>query len=508
MSLTSRFKKDFKKESEVKTTQAEFLEKMGFEKKRKTPKYRNVPRRLAIALPCAGLATILLIPAAAFVLLSLHIEENEARMRANYSLMEIKKANEESFRSLNEIDYKLQDYKTCEVSEEYKENVNSFAYALSKGVDLRSESTVFSPLSAFITNDILSHAGDEEAQRIYASVLGDLDENEANYDSMLRTNFFVNDDGTTQIYNGAFFRNDLVVKEDYVNFLSSRKVEAFKADYRTDKGKIVDWANQRLGERLLTEEGLPTTDETNLFLLSLLYFKAKWGVPFVKDYTREDTFHPLDGSESIIPFMNHTISVYPKRSADRISPNQGLYVYDDYVSCYDYYSNYYTIQYLVPKELDKNIFDLLDGIDFLKEDPARYASIYNESNSQIITSVRLSVPKFTLTSSIDMDEPLKGTGLAPLFNRNAVPPHHVLGNAIDSPSEKLYGSYIEKAKQYASVSFDEDGTTVHSIYFQAAAGATSAAPYGSMMEIKLDQPFIYVIRDANGLPLFIGSYVK
>ena len=51
---------------------------------------------------------------------------------------------------------------------------------------------------------------------------------------------------------------------------------------------------------------------------------------------------------------------------------------------------------------------------------------------------------------------------------------------------------------------NEDGTTIKSISF-------AEIEYGIKqflgLEIKLDQPFIYIIRDKNKLPIFMG-YIK
>lgn len=40
----------------------------------------------------------------------------------------------------------------------------------------------------------------------------------------------------------------------------------------------------------------------------------------------------------------------------------------------------------------------------------------------------------------------------------------------------------------------------------AIIGATSAAPITELntLEVKLNQPFIYIIKDINDLPIFVG----
>ena len=51
---------------------------------------------------------------------------------------------------------------------------------------------------------------------------------------------------------------------------------------------------------------------------------------------------------------------------------------------------------------------------------------------------------------------------------------------------------------------NEDGTTIKNIS-KGRVRCLAAEPKG--LEIKLDQPFIYIIKDKNKLPIFMG-YIK
>ena len=505
MSLFSRFKKDFQKQSEVHIDKKEFLERAGIESSGKAKTYHNTAKRLAIIIPASILGFIALFPLVVLLVASIKIEEDEKSLRYAYRSVTAKRVEEETFRSLNGIVYEENDYLFSPVAEEYRDNVNRFAYSLSQGIDLSLNSTIYSPLSFFLINDLLSHAGDEEAQEIFEGALGKRDVNEDNFAPMLRTNFFKNQTGSTKIYNGAFFRNDQNVREGYLDFLTSRNVEAFKASFLTDKGKIADWANERIDEKLIGEAELPTTEDTVLLLLSLLYFKASWATPFAKEDSFKGDFHCIDGQTKEVNFMRHEVSCYPT-AVTPIAPYKGVYKYDGYYSCYDRYKNGYSIQYLTPEKESDDIFALLNGVNYLEEEESHYYS--NELLKTNTFALEFIVPTFRLNTSLDMGEALKGAGLAKLFKpEDPTEIHHVLANAIDSEEERQFGSYIELAKQYASVQFDEDGTTVRSIAFQSMA-AGSAAPGNGKFIVRLDQPFVYVIRDENGLPLFIGSYVK
>ena len=53
--------------------------------------------------------------------------------------------------------------------------------------------------------------------------------------------------------------------------------------------------------------------------------------------------------------------------------------------------------------------------------------------------------------------------------------------------------------------WNEDGTIVKSVSM-VTFGAGGAAPHTTMdtLDVELNQPFIYIIKDVNGVPIFVG----
>ena len=91
-------------------------------------------------------------------------------------------------------------------------------------------------------------------------------------------------------------------------------------------------------------------------------------------------------------------------------------------------------------------------------------------------------------------------GLNELFDSNSQSLNHAFKNVEDS------SIYLKWVKQKNAISFHEDGTTIRSLTFSMGA-AKSAAPMVDVLEVKLDQPFIYIIYDSNDLPLYLGYVV-
>ena len=85
-----------------------------------------------------------------------------------------------------------------------------------------------------------------------------------------------------------------------------------------------------------------------------------------------------------------------------------------------------------------------------------------------------------------------------LFNANS------LNRAFEYVDEN--GFSLEYIKQKNKVEFNEKGTVVKSFTISMGAKNTSMSPLDTYtLEVKLNSPFIYVIRDVNNLPLYIGN---
>jgi serine protease inhibitor len=97
---------------------------------------------------------------------------------------------------------------------------------------------------------------------------------------------------------------------------------------------------------------------------------------------------------------------------------------------------------------------------------------------------------------VDFKPSLESLGLGSLFSSDE-------NNLNEMFASSPVNSYIKQIKQKNEVSFTIDGTKIKSL---AIAGGSSAAPAKGTLEVKLNQPFIYVIRDSTNIPLYIGHF--
>lgn len=409
----------------------------------------------------------------------------------DFTIEEKAQVTSQSFASLNEVTYPSSTIdKSLTVSSDYQKAVTSFASSLYTALDEKNTNSCYSPLSLYAGLDILSGAASEEASTALDAKLGlTKEERKKQWSNMYKANYYSSSTGTTQMHNGFFLTNDygMEISDSFLSNLTSRYVEAYSLDFHNDDdvSKMLSWVDAKTkSTSFFNKDALsifPSSDTSNInifYLFSTLYFQENWKKTYDGDKNYTDLFYSPDGSSSNVEYLSHTSDTY-------------FYEYDDYVSCYDYYSNGDSIEYFVPKKVEDSIFTILEGKDFLNEDITKREETY----------IGLSLPKFSFDVTTDFSSTLNKMGLSILSDKNKNPLSNLLKSNPDG-----YSSYLGFAKQRNLVSFTEEGTTIKTGTAFAGFGAGSAGPDGGGYEVKLNQPFVYVIRDNNNLPLYIGQY--
>ena len=116
----------------------------------------------------------------------------------------------------------------------------------------------------------------------------------------------------------------------------------------------------------------------------------------------------------------------------------------------------------------------------------------NEWEDYKYMKVNLSVPKFDVSSTMDLSEGLKNMGVSNIFSENVA---EFAKLTADSPI------YLTGANQSVRVEIDEEG--VKAATYIELPGAGSAAPPEDVIDFVLDRPFLFVITNDN-IPLFAG----
>ena len=257
------------------------------------------------------------------------------------------------------------------------------------------------------------------------------------------------------------------------NYGAGLRILNFASAPEESRITINEWVSDQTEDRI--KDLLPpgSIDPlTRLVLTNAIYFNVAWQYPFNEDATRDGLFHLLDGGEVTVPMMSQKKSL-------GYAEGEGYQAVE-----LPYDGRELSMVILLPQAGEFETFE--KSLDSQRVD----AIIKNLESSQ----VALTMPRFEFESSFRLREPLVAMGMPGAFS-----------NADFSGMTGNRDLFIADVVHKAFVSVDETGTEA------AAATAVimpTAAPPGVTVEVTVDRPFIFLIRDIEtGAILFVGRVV-
>lgn len=258
--------------------------------------------------------------------------------------------------------------------------------------------------------------------------------------------------------------------------------------------QIQEWLNKQTGGKLGKQiaKDIETTSEDVLMLLSTILFQDKWELPFEDAATTGETFYGQHAytcgntteKEKIdavkCDFLHANLNVRAaetkKYKAVSIPMNE----------------NYFNIilpnQGVTPESIlgDKKAVDLLKLCDCNNKKWENY-------------QVDFSMPKLDFNTALDLIPMLEQLGVKKAFGSDAD------FTSLQGEHDKDYNQkiYVNEAHQNSAMEVDEKGCSVAS-YTKINMREKCALPSGGEMEMHCDRPFLFMIANEKGLPLFIG----
>ena len=236
---------------------------------------------------------------------------------------------------------------------------------------------------------------------------------------------------------------------------------------------IAAWINNNTGKFLQSStKSIELSPETIMALYSTLYFQAKWSDQFVKSKNTEGIFHMPNGDTEAVYMNKNLKQMYYYWGENFSAVKLGL-------------RNGCSMWFILPDEgmTTKDVLENGTYMDML---------LSNKWENSKYMKVNLSVPKFDVSSTMDLREGLKNMGATNVFYENVTEFTKLTG---DSPI------YLTGANQSVRVQIDEEGVKA-AVYIEIK-GAGSAAPPEEIIDFVLDRPFMFMITNDN-IPLFAG----
>lgn len=365
--------------------------------------------------------------------------------------------------------------------EGYKDGFDSFFLNSARTflTDAGADNKVYSPLSLYMALGMSAEISDGNTRRQILDLLDQKDINtlRSNSKSIWLANYM--DDGMAKciLANSLWLNGNKRYAKNTINTLAENYYSSvYSGDPDSDEyNKLMqDWINDQT-DGLLSDyvSDIKMDPEMVITLASTVNYSGKWVIDFSEESTKTDTFHSPTGNTQC-DFMN----------AERYD---NYFWGDKFSSVSMRLEDNGQMKLILPDE-GISVDELLnddEAVDFMM-------SAWEYENSKYV-SVNLSVPKFDISSNIDLKDGLEKLGITDAFNSNKSDFSPLTGN-----DEKIA---LSKAEQDTRVMIDEKGCKAASLTVMAYCG--SGIPE-EKVDFILDRPFIFEIMSETGLPLFVG----
>jgi len=284
-------------------------------------------------------------------------------------------------------------------------------------------------------------------------------------------------DRTTEVVvaNSLWSRSGFPILPTFVNAVDTWfDAEARTLDFSTPAAvdAINDWVKDKTRSRI--PKLLERIDPFEVaFLVNAVYFKGRWRATFDRARTRPMPFHAADGSTRDVPTMSLDATPLRYHSTPEYEAVDLLYG-----------NGTFAMTVLLPRP-GKTPADMLAGLD-----PSGWRELAAAFHEQ---KIMLSLPRFRLEYSRELEEDLKDLGMGIAFDEGRAD----FSGIADVRPERLF---ISRVVQKTFVDVNEEGT-------EAAAatgvgiGVTSAPP-----ALVVDRPFLFAIHERlTGTILFLGQ---
>ncbi len=369
-----------------------------------------------------------------------------------------------------------------QVSEAFRRSLWDFAGQTSASalVDGGEKNTLYSPMSLYFALAMLEagSAGQTKADLrafLAASPKTDIGQELSKLYALMSNE---REGAVEAIANALWIREDLLgdqgagVKEAWLDQMSHQfYASAFAVDFSdTRTGQMMsDWVAEQTRGKIKPE--IDISDPLLLLvLMNTVYFKADWLEPFPESGLVEEAFYGQDQVIDGVPylrghFMNRSVLLSDHFTAARLPLMNGDMVF------------------VLPQEG-------LDAQDLLA-DPAFLSDLIFSSWGGADLTIKL--PKFSYRNKTDILEAMKDLGLSDIVQGSPD-----LSAMLDMSAE------VSTISQETYIALDEKGVEAAG-YTEVQIRETTAMPFErDQVYLTLNRPFLYVIQDEAGNPLFVG----
>lgn len=352
---------------------------------------------------------------------------------------------------------------------------------LTSDAETAGENRVLSPVNVYMALSMLTELTDGQSRAQILSLLGaDSVETVRGRAKHVWEANYQNDGLTTTVFGSSLWLSDrFSFRQSTLDTLAEHY---YASSFRGTVGSaefdaaLRSWLDEQTGGLLREQVNNFSLDpRTVLALATTVHYQAKWQDEFFAKHTAQGLFHAAAGDETA-DFM-HQSSV-------------GDYYWGDGFGAVAKSLRGSGMMWLILPDEGVSTDSLLAG-------NAIYNLALNGYGAEKKTLVvNLSMPKFDVSSELDLKAGLASLGITDVFDPATADFSPVSEEQI---ADELFVSQAEHAVR---VAVDEEGCTAAAYTVMVEAGA--GAPPKDEVDFVLDRPFIFVVTSGTGAPLFAG----
>jgi len=383
-------------------------------------------------------------------------------------------------------------------------SANKFGLNLFREITARTPATeniFFSPLSVSYALSMCYNGAEGDTREAIGSVLelADLSLEEMNQAYSAATRILVQADSLVdfRVANSFWSRQGKAIQPDFIDLAQTyydARIEEidFQAPWAADT--INAWVNRATNGKITDMVEPPISPNVAAMLFNAIYFKGSWMFPFDTAYTRTETFHLADGSDTQCRMMHlrefDCLMHHP--GSEYIVTDTNITFYEDaevLVLGMPYGSGDFRMSIIIPNrghdyphfDTTKSIDEVILGLTVEKWDTWVFGQTPEQFN--------LGLPRFKFGYEIGLTELLKTLGMEIAFSPAMADFTNLFVDRV---------GWIDEVKQKTFIQVDEKGTE--------AAAVTQVDFADSIPPPHIcDRPFLIVIHEDNsGAILFMG----
>jgi len=350
------------------------------------------------------------------------------------------------------------------------------------GVDTTNR--VWSPVNAYIALAITAELTGGQTRQKVMDTLGVADLNDLRTRISALWEQIYQDDGNeiSVLANSLWLDKEVDYQQSVMDTLAhyyyTSVYQGNLGSDRTNKD-IAHWLRNQTGGLMNNRTGqVNITPNAMLALASTVFFQSQWSDKFDSGSNTVKPFHTNEGDVDCT-YMNKKLY------------EMNYYWAEDYGAVQIFLENGSYMWLILPDE-DKTVDDVLKSGDYMAM--ITRSDAFPAENRKWM-KVNLSVPKFDIAASVDLEPALQALGLTELFE-----PY---GNDFTPSVDSEIPVFLDSINQDTRVTIDEDGVKAAS-YMILEFGAGAMKPPEEIIDFILDRPFVFAIT-TGAVPLFAGT---